>query len=195
MSHTVLLVPVPELETFVRNRTEHYDTDWLSADPAFVHAHLTALGPFLPRPELVPSVLDTISEIAGMTMPFTFTLSLIDTFPNGIIHLVPEPEGPFRDLTARLWDAFPEYPPYAGEFGDVRPHLTLDARSETVSEHSTRELLGDLVPATCRAERLDLAWYEAGNCRILYSWPLGPPGQRPAATIPSTCRTSSATSS
>lgn len=173
MSHTVLLVPVPELEPFVRARTEHYDTDWLSSDPAFVHAHVTALGPFLPRPALGPATIAEIERIARVTGPFEFTLAELDTFPNGIIHLVPEPEDPFRDLTARLWAAFPQCPPYAGQFPDVRPHLTLDARSDEVSAPSTRALLGDLVPATCRAEQLDLAWYEAGNCRILHSWRLG----------------------
>lgn len=173
MSHTVLLVPVPELEPFVRARTEHYDTDWLSADPAFVHAHVTALGPFLPRSGLDQVTMAEIDRIARATRAFEFTLSRIDTFPNGIIHLVPEPEEPFRDLTARLWAAFPHCPPYAGAFPDVRPHLTLDARSDEVSEASTRALLGDLVPATCRAEQLDLAWYEAGASRLLHSWRLG----------------------
>jgi hypothetical protein len=49
--HTVLLVPVPGLEAFVRARTEHYDRDYVSPDPHFVHAHVTALGPFLPPAE------------------------------------------------------------------------------------------------------------------------------------------------
>ena len=60
----------------------------------------------------------------------------------------------------------------AGRFAEVRPHLTLDARADTVSEESTRALLGDLVPARCRAERLDLAWYQPGACRVLRSWEL-----------------------
>jgi hypothetical protein len=29
------------------------------------------------------------------------------------------------------------------------------------------------VPARCRADRLDLAWYEAGSCRVLHTWRLG----------------------
>lgn len=173
MSHTVLLVPVPELEPFVRARTEHYDRRWLSPDPSFVHAHVTALAPFRHPREIDAAAMGTLTRLAQGTAPFAFELSTVATFPNGIIHLVPEPEDPFRDLTARLTGAFPDCPPYAGEFPDVRPHVTLDARSETVSEASTRELLGGLVPATCQAERLDLAWYEAGNCRVLRSWRLG----------------------
>ena len=168
--HSVLQVPVPGLEPFVRARTEHYDTDYLSADPAFTHAHVTALGPFLP--EVDDEAAATVAAIVAETPAFAFTLERIATFPNGIIHLVPEPDAGFRELTSRLAAAFPQCPPYAGRFADVRPHLTLDARADTVSEESTRALLGDLVPARCRAERLDLAWYQPGGCRVLRSWEL-----------------------
>ena len=169
--HSVLQVPVPPLEPFVRTRTGHYDLDYLARDPAHVHAHVTALGPFLPRVD--GAAAEAVRGIAAATEPFDFTLAQIATFPNGIIHLVPEPDDAFRDLTQRLVAAFPQCPPYAGEFADVRPHLTLDLRSTEVSEASTYALLGDLVPASCRATRLDLAWYEPGACRVLRSWPLG----------------------
>ena len=169
--HSVLQLPVPELEPFVRERTEHYDLDYVSGDPAFTHAHITALGPFLP--EVDDEAAATIAAIAVSTQAFTFRLERIATFPNGIIHLVPEPDNGFRELTRRLAAAFPQCPPYDGRFSQVRPHLTLDARSDTVNEESTRALLGDLVPARCRAERLDLAWYQPGACRVLGSWDLG----------------------
>lgn len=171
--HTVLQVPVPELERFVLERHRHYDLDFVSRDPRFVHAHITALGPFLPPEEMDARALRQIGEIASATGPFTFRLAELDTFPNGIIHLVPEPGAPFRALTAALVAAFPQCPPYAAEFPSVAPHLTLDAVSNHVSVESTRELLADLVPVTCRAERLDLTWWGNGTCRVLDSWPLG----------------------
>lgn len=171
--HSVLQVPVPPLEPFVRSRHEHYDTDYVSRDPAFVHAHVTALGPFLRPHELTPDRLGLVAAIAARTAPFDFRLSRFGVFPNGIIHLVPEPEAPFRALTRDLCAAFPDKPPYAAEFPDVAPHLTLDAESDAVCVDSTMRLVGDLVPARCRADRLDLAWYEPGNCRVLMSWPLG----------------------
>ena len=87
--HSVLQVPVPGLEPFVRSRTEHYDTDYLSADPAFTHAHVTALGPFLP--EVDDEAAATVAAIVAETPAFSFTLERIATFPNGIIHLVPSP--------------------------------------------------------------------------------------------------------
>ncbi|HET7801292.1 MAG TPA: 2'-5' RNA ligase family protein [Humibacillus xanthopallidus] len=170
--HTVLLVPVPELEPFVRARTEHYDRDYISPDPRFVHAHVTALGPFVHPDDLDTESLATVAEIATDTEAFDFTLDEVGIFPNGIVHLLPRPLGPFEALTERLWRAFPHCPPYAGEFGRVVPHLTLDALSHSVTQESTRSLVAQHLPAHCRAERLDLAWYAPGDCRVLHSWPL-----------------------
>ena len=170
--HSVLQVPVPALEPFVVARTRHYDTDYVSADPDFVHAHVTALAPFLGEESLTESALAVVAEVAATTRPFDFVLETVDTFPNGIVHLLPEPSGPFAALTATLWAAFPQCPPYAGRFGAVVPHLTLDAVSDEVTETSTRRMVGTHLPARCRAERLDLAWYEPGSCRTLRSWRL-----------------------
>jgi 2'-5' RNA ligase len=167
----VLVVPVPELEPFVRARTEHYDRAYLSTDPAFTHAHVTALGPF--RTRLDEQTADIVAGIAAAVDPFDFRLERIDTFPNGIIHLLPEPDAAFRELTRRLVEAFPDCPPYAGQFPHPVPHLTLDLRAEGVGEASTRELLGDLLPCTSRATRLDLAWYQPDRCHLVTSWPLG----------------------
>ena len=173
LGHSVLLVPVPQLERYVRARTEHYDPAYVSADPAFVHAHVTVLGPFLAPDEIDHNAVRLIDQITSATAPFVFTLSRLATFPNGIVHLLPEPAGPFRRLTAALWDAFPTCPPYAGAFPEVVPHLTLDALSADVTAESAREAVSPWTPARCRAERVDLAWYEPGGCRVVRSWRLG----------------------
>ena len=169
----MLVVPVPDLEAFVRERHAFYDPAWVSDDPAFTHAHITALGPFVP--DLDSESAAEVARIAAVTAPFEIAMDRIDTFPNGVIHLVPDPDLPFRDLTARLVAAFPDCPPYGNQYPDTRPHLTLDWTSDTVSEASTRSLLGDLVPARCTVDRLDLAWYQEGGCRVLRSWSLGGP--------------------
>lgn len=173
--HSVLQIPVPAVETFVRGRTEHYDRAYLSADSAFTHAHITVLAPFLPDPH--PDALAAVESILASSEPITFTLRRLETFPSGIIYLAPEPAEPFRDLTERFVTAFPQCPPYRGAFPEIVPHLTLDQRSAGVSEESTRRLLGDTIPVTCLADRVDLAWYEPHRCRLMTSWPLGsPPG-------------------
>ena len=178
--HSVLLVPVPALEPFVLERHRHYDEAYVSSDPAFVHAHVTALGPFLPPQEVTDEVVRTIAEIACGTTPFDFDLEQVATFPNGIVHLLPKPGDAFRALTTALARAFPQCPPYTGAFPDPVPHLTLDALSEAVTESSTRRAVRPYVPATCRAERLDLAWYEPHRCHVVRSWRLGGAATSPA---------------
>ncbi len=174
---------MPPLESFVRARTAHYDPAWLSSDAEFGHAHVTALGPFLSPDAIDPEALRLVAETACRTTSFAFTLSRVETFPNGIIHLVPEPDEPFRALTAALCEAFPSCLPYGGAFGDVQPHLTLDARSATVSESSTAALLEGLLPVVSRAERLDLALWQQNGCRVLASWSLGPEALQRSATV------------
>jgi len=159
--------------------TLHYDAGYVSADPVFTHAHVTALGPFLSHVD--DAAAARIADIVATVEPFEFVLDRIDTFPNGIIHLVPEPDGWFRELTRLLAEAFPECPPYAGRFPAVVPHLTLDAQSATVTEESTAAALEATLPVSSRAQRLDLAWYQPGNCHVIRSWPLGSAAKDAAA--------------
>lgn len=170
MAHTVLVVPVPELEAFVVERTHHYDASFVSADPAFVHAHVTALGPFLDEPS--DADLALVEQVAGRTPAFDFALDRLGEFADGIIHLLPEPETPFRALTLRLIAAFPQCPPYGGAFPEPVPHLTLDQRADGIDQVSVRAALGDAVPARCRADRLALYRYANHDCRVLAEWKL-----------------------
>ncbi len=183
--HAVLQVPVPALERFVRARTRHHDPAYLSPDPEHVHAHVTVLGPLPGDGDGVDAeTAALVAKAVAAVAAFDYRLTRIATFPDGIIHLLPEPDDGFRALTARLVEAFPQFPPYAGAFGsleELQPHLTLDLRAEgpgeVVTEESTRALLATLLdhplPLACRAERVDLAWYEQDHCCTLASWPLG----------------------
>lgn len=171
--HSVLQLPVPALEDWVRARTAHYDAGFVSADPRFGHAHVTALAPFDPDPD--EDTLAAVAAIAASTAPVAVGLADLGQFPNGIIHLVPHPDDRLRELTARLVAAFPQWPPYGGQFGgpeDVRPHLTVDAASAEVDLASTARLLAGTVPVDVVLDRLQLAWWESGDCRVLHEWHL-----------------------
>lgn len=173
--HSVLQLPVPPLEDWVRARTRHHDEGFVSTDPHFAHAHITALAPFVTEPSR--EALTTVADIAARTAPISVRLAELGQFPNGIIHLRPEPEDPLRSLTDALVAAFPTLLPYEGRFGpDVAPHLTLDAASATVDVASTRRLLGDVVPVACVLTELQLAWWESGSCHVRHAWPLGSGG-------------------
>jgi hypothetical protein len=170
--HSVLQLPVPALEEWVRARTAHYDDGFVSTDPRFAHAHVTALGPFDPDPS--PGTLARIADLAAGTAPVRVRLAELAQFPNGIIHVVPDPDDALRDLTARLVAAFPQWPPYGGEFGDdVVPHLTVDAASDEVSLSSTAGLLRGVLPVEVVLDRLQLAWWESGDCHVRHEWRLG----------------------
>lgn len=169
--HTVIAFPVPELDGWVRERTEHYDASFVSTDPAFVHAHITVLGPWVCDPTTVD--LDRVAEVVDEIEPFDVTLGAVHAFPDGLIHLRPVPEDPIRDLTARLWEAFPEHPPYAGAYSDPTPHLTLDQTAPTITPHTVSQRLGETLPLAVRLDRLDLQWWANDDCRLLHSWKLG----------------------
>lgn len=166
----MLVVPVPALEPFVVDRIRHYDVSFLSADPAFVHAHITLLAPWLASPS--PEDLALVAKIAGRAPAFDFTLADLESTSTGAIQLRPDPSAPFAALTDALWTAFPHCPPYAGEFAPV-PHLSVDHHAGGATTDSVRNALEGLVPVTCRADRVSLQWYVNDGCRTLAEWRLG----------------------
>lgn len=171
--HSVLVVPVPALEPLVRQRTRHYDAAYLSADPSFAHSHVTVLGPFVDAGDLTPAVLDQVRQVVCGHPPFVAEFAEVAQFPDGMIHLRVDDEGPFRRLTADLVDAFPAHRPYGGRYGDVRPHLTLDRAGPAVDVATVRGWVADILPAHTRVSEVRLSWYEQHACRTLARWPLG----------------------
>jgi 2'-5' RNA ligase len=169
--HSVIAVPVPELDDYVRGRTAHYDASFLSPDPAFVHAHITLLGPWLAEPSRAD--LDAVARIMAATDPFETTLARVETFPDGLIYLRPDPDEPFRALTAALVEAFPHCPPYAGAFPDPVPHMTLDRRAEGITPESVEHDLRHLLPTRIVVDRVDLQWWANHHCHVRESWKLG----------------------
>jgi len=118
MPRTALIVPVPEAEPQVAElRLAH---DWSA--PRGVPAHVTILFPFLDTAELDEAALaDLISGFPA----FDFELDRVEQFPDGPTWLHPSPSLPFVDLTAAVWQRWPERPPYEGIHDEVIPHLTI----------------------------------------------------------------------
>lgn len=170
----MLAVPVPALEEVVRERTAFYDASFLSADPDFVHAHITLLAPWAERP--TDAELAAVSRIAQAAGPFDVKLAQVGEFPDGVLYLRPEPDLQLRELTSRLVAAFPAFPPYGGRYDDVTPHLTLDRRSAKVTPATVRSSVAHLLPLTVTIDRIDLQWWANHDCRRLGTWPLGQSG-------------------
>lgn len=169
--HHVLAIGVPALDALVRERTAYYDDSFVSADPDFVHAHITVLAPWVPQPTAAD--LDVIDSIARATTPFEVELAEVDEFPDGVIHLLPYPDRELRELTERVAAAFPDYPAYGGAFDRVTPHLTLDRGSPSVTVATVRETVAHLLPVAVRVDRLVLQWWANHDCRLVRTWTLG----------------------
>lgn len=169
--HTVIAFPVPELDGWVRERTQRYDPSFVSTDPDFVHAHITVLGPWVPTP--TSDDLERVADVLEGFAPIDVTLGAVHAFADGLLHLRPVPEDPLRELTARLAESFPEHPPYAGVYPDPTPHLTLDQTAPGVTPHTVSQRLGETLPVAVRLDRLDLQWWANDDCRLLHRWRLG----------------------
>ena len=163
--HGVLLVAVPPLEEWVRRRTAHYDESFVSQDQSFAHAHVTVLAPFPAQ------ALDEAAAVASTIGPFDYTLRRVAVFPDGVVHLVPEPDDGFRALTDAARRRVPEVEPYWRRFEPV-PHVTLDRLGPGVTQASTADAVAHLLPARARAEELLLTWWESGHCRVVARFPL-----------------------
>ena len=87
-------------------------------------AHVTVLYPFM-SPDLVDAeVLAQLRAVASSVRRFDYRLRETRRFPSSL-YLAPEPPASFATLTANVYRAFPEYPPFAGKFDVVVPHVTV----------------------------------------------------------------------
>jgi hypothetical protein len=121
---TALIVPVPEAEAQVAELRLAHDSSAARGVPA----HVTILFPFLDAENVdEAAVADLISGFPA----FDFELDRVERFPDGTTWLHPAPSLPFVDLTAAVWQRWPDHPPYEGSHDEVIPHLTL---SETPIE-------------------------------------------------------------
>lgn len=170
--HTVLYVPVPELEPYIRGRHEVEGPEWLSPDPGHLHAHVTLLGPFVPPESLTVDLEAELLELFASVEPFAITLAEIRVFPSGLVYLHPEPAAEFAALTSALVARYPAYPPYAGEFAPV-PHLSLCALGPDRDLGRVGRELGAMLPVRAVAREVRLVVYAERATRTLGAYPLG----------------------
>jgi 2'-5' RNA ligase superfamily len=111
-----------------------------------VPPHITLLYPWRPAP-LLPADVTQVAAAVGGTAPFTFVFRRVERFP-GALYLPPEPDDAVRTVLRRLVEAFPETPPYGGQFGsDPIPHLTVaKAATEQELDRLQAEVLTVLEP-------------------------------------------------
>jgi 2'-5' RNA ligase len=125
-------------------------------------AHVTVLAPFGKDDGPTSAELADVEEFFADEAPFDFQLTQVSRFPDGPRYLAPDPAGRFSRLTHALHQLFPEYPPYAGRFGLVVPHLTI-AEDAVVGE----------LPIHAHARVASLLHLEDGVFTELAAFPFG----------------------
>jgi hypothetical protein len=148
MAETAVVVLLPELEPLIGGWRRRYTTDGARGMPP----HVTLIIPFADSADL-DDRLGLLGRVLGDFAPSAVAVSETARFP-GLLYLRPEPAELFIALTEALESAFPEFPPYAGEFDDIVPHLTVAQANEEILAGIERELVLQL-PVMALVER---AW-------------------------------------
>jgi len=151
-TESALVVEVPEAEAAVARHRERLDENAALGIPA----HITVIAPFLPRAGLQQPTLGELSRLFGGVPRFRFRLARTAWFGGQVLWLAPDDPGPFRDLTGRVFAAFPACPPYGGQHEDVVPHLTVGLRQPLAEMHAAEESLLPQLPIEARATAVTL---------------------------------------
>jgi 2'-5' RNA ligase len=87
-------------------------------------AHVTVLFPFRDWDALDDAAKATLADLFAGLEPFELTFPRTERFPR-VAWLSPQPRSAVDRLTRLVFEAFPDCPPYRGQFEDPTPHLTL----------------------------------------------------------------------
>jgi len=148
LAETALVVLLPELEPLIGGWRRRYTGDGARGMPP----HVTLIIPFADSSE-VDARLAAVGTLLGAFAPFEIELLETARFSD-VLYLRPQPAEPFVRMTEALVEAFPEFPPYGGEFDEVVPHVTVVQSDDEVLTAAEKELVTQL-PAKTRVER---AW-------------------------------------
>ena len=120
-TQSAVIVTVPSAEDAVAAHRARYDP----AAGWGVPAHVTILYPFVPPSEIRAPVIERLRAATGSTPRFEAGCHTTGWFGTDVLWLDPQPADAFRALTTAVVRAFPGYLPYAGEYDDVVPHVTV----------------------------------------------------------------------
>lgn len=174
MPDTALLVPVPRLAPLIEPWARRFDPAAVGGVPP----HVTVLSPFLAPQAITTTVTDTLRHVALRHEAFTTAFTQVGMFEEGeVLHLLPDPDAPFRELTAALRDPWPDLEPYGGAHDDPVPHATVGFEIPRPSaKHAARSLLLSL-PVAVHVDVLQLWGTDDEDWHHLQSFPLRPAGR------------------
>jgi 2'-5' RNA ligase len=170
-TETAVIVPVPAAESLVEQHRRDLDpsSQW------GVPAHVTVLYPFVEPSAVDDHVCDVLYGAIESVSGFACQFARTRWFGEDVLWLDPSPADLFRRLTAAVWAAFPEYPPFGGVYDDVIPHLTIGNRpSGLAAMQDAERALQPRLPVRAYIDRVLLiaGTQAAHSWRVLYEIPL-----------------------
>ena len=170
MAESAFVVLVPEAEALVGNLRLQYDESARIGVPA----HVTVLYPFMEPALITAEVLRECAGALAACTAFRFVLGTVGRFP-ATAYLEPNPSEPFVALTSTLARAFPSFPPFAGEFPSIIPHLTVahgNAREAEAVASSVAASLRSSGPVSSVCASVVLMENSSGRWRPVHEFPL-----------------------
>ena len=145
-------MPLTQLDSAIQSfRLAHTESG-----PRGVPPHVTLLFPFAETSSLTTEHTRLVTEIVRSVAAFDVEFVTTAYLPGSprILYLPPVPSDPFDELTHALTAAFPEHPPYEGEFEEPVPHVTVAIARDDVLADVERALM----PLLPRRTRVTEAW-------------------------------------
>jgi hypothetical protein len=168
---TALIVEIPAAEPVVgRHRLE------LDANARLrIPAHVTILAPFMPRSAIGAEEQARLERVFATVKPFDFRLDRFGWFGTAVLWLGPEDPTPFAHLTSAVFGAFPDFPPFEGQFDEVVPHLTVGIDCPADAMRRAEQQIFPNLPVLGRAAAVTLIGELSpkGRWGTFASFPLG----------------------
>ncbi len=157
---SALLIPVPEAEPAVFRWRQ--DLDSAAADG--IPAHITVLYPFVDPSEADDEVERQLDTVVSQFEAFDYSFNNVRWFDDDVVYLEPQPFFRFTEMTAAIFEAFPQCPPYGGAFPEVIPHLTI---GDNAARDELLHAAEDVAPKLPIHGRVTDLWWMQGD---LGSW-------------------------
>ena len=155
LDQTVVLVPALEMTRLVGRFRMSYDPSARAGVPA----HITLLYPFVDPSQLTDQLLTQLDELLEPSDAFTYSVTEVREFEQGVLYLAPEPANRFMRLTTMISDHF-HLLPFGGAHPTVVPHLTVIQSAPELERSRIGSILKSGLPLTARASE---AWLMVGN--------------------------------
>ena len=170
-TESAVVVNVPVAEPVVAEHRQRLD----EAARWGVPAHVTVLYPFLPPGQIDAGVLATLARAVASVPRFTAEWARTAWFDQRVLWVAPEPDEPFRALTAAVVHEFPEYPPFGGQYEKVVPHLTVGNGAPLEQMLAAERLVSERLPVSMPVTHVQVlaGTSVAGSWSTLAEFPLG----------------------